>query len=223
MLLSLLLKEWLKLKRYFFVLLALNFGICLKIFFDIRQQMHSEHAEMVWYQAIHIHTVMYQDMRYLPLITGLVLAAAQFVPEMLGRRLRLSLHLPTSRGTMMFFSLLSGFLLYLLICTLSAVLIYLTLKTYFPIEVANASLSTAVPWLLAGLFAYFGGVAVLLEVVWSRRVFLFLVFAVLTIMMFSGVGYGWFSPALPWLIVLAPLALLSVFESGRRFQERGAR
>jgi hypothetical protein len=221
MLSSLLLKEWLKLKRYFIAALLLNIGICLKIFFDIRQQIYSEHSEMVWYQAIHIQTVLYQDIRYLPLITGLVLAAAQFVPEMMGRRLRLSLHLPGSREVMLFFSLFSGFLLFLMICGLDAVLIYLTLKMYFPVEVAVSSLPTMLPWILAGLLAYFGGVTVLLEMNWSRRIFLSLVFAVLISMLFSGSGYGWFIPALPWLILLAPLALLSVFESGRRFQERG--
>jgi len=221
MLPSLLLKEWLKLKRFFCAALLLNFGICLKIFFDIRQQMHSEHAEMVWYQAIHIHTVLYQDIRYLPMITGLVLAAAQFVPEMLGRRLRLSLHLPASRGYMLFSCLLSGLLLYLLICVQNSVIIYLTLQNYFPVEVANSSLPTMVPWLLAGLLAYLGGATVLLETDWPRRIFLLLIFSVLVTMLFSGIGYGWFTPAIPYLALLFPLAFFSVFESARRFQERG--
>ena len=192
-----------------------------RIFFDIRQQMHSEHAEMVWYQAIHIHTVLYQDIQYLPLMTGLVLAAAQFVPEMLGRRLRLSLHLPTGRDYMLFSCLLSGLLLYLLICVLDLVIINMTLQSYFPREVAASSLPTMLPWFLAGLLAYLGGVTVLLEIDWPRRIFLLLVFSVLATMLFSGIGYGWFSPALPFLILLFPLAMLSVFESGRRFQERG--
>ena len=221
MLPSLLLKEWLKLKRFFCAALLLNFGICLKIFFDIRQQMHSEHAEMVWYQAIHIHTVLYQDIRYLPLITGLVLAAAQFVPEMLGRRLRLSLHLPASRDFMLFSFLLSGLLLYLLICVQNTVIVYLTLQNYFPVEVANSSLPTMFPWLLAGLLGYLGGVTVLLETHWPRRIFLLLIFSVLITMLFSGIGYGWFTPAIPYLLLLFPMAFCSVFESARRFQERG--
>jgi len=221
MLSSLLLKEWVKLKRYFGAALLLNVGICLKIFFDIRHQMHSEHAEMVWYQTIHIHTVLYQDIRYLPLITGLVLAAAQFVPEMLGRRLRLSLHLPFRRDFMLSVCLLAGLLLFLLICVLDLVIITMTLQTYFPQEVADSSLPTIFPWILAGLISYLGGVTVLLEINWPRRIFLLLVFAVLVTMLFSGTGYGWFSPALPYLILLVPLALFSVFESGRRFQERG--
>lgn len=221
MLTSLLLKEWLKLKYYFAAVLLLNFGICLKIFFDIRQQMHSEHAEMVWYQAIHIHTILYQDIRYLPLIAGLVLAAAQFVPEMLGRRLRLSLHLPAGRDFMLFACLLSGLLLFLIICVLDLAIINMTLQKYFPSEVAASSLPTMLPWILAGLLAYFGGVTVLLEINWPRRIFLLLIFTVLVSMLFSGIGYGWFSPALPYLVLLIPLSLLSVFESGRRFQERG--
>lgn len=219
---SLLLKEWLKLKRYFIAVLLLNVAICLKIFFDIRRQMHSEHAEMVWYQAIHIHTVFYQDIRYLPLITGLLLATAQFVPEIQGRRLRLSLHLPTGRNFMLFSCLLSGVLLFLFICGINGAIIYLTLKEFFPVEVAVSSLPTMLPWLLAGLLAYLGCVTVLLEANWSRRIFLLLVFTVLVTMQFSGIGYGWFSPALQYLVVLIPPALLSVFESGRRFQERGA-
>lgn len=221
MLRSILLKEWLKLRWFFTAGLLLNLGFCLKIFFDIRQQMHAEHAEMVWYQAIHIHTVLYRDIRYLPLIAGLTLAAAQFVPEMLGRRMRLSLHLPTGRNFMLLSCLLSGLLLYIAIGGLDAVLIYLTLQKYFPVEVAASSLPTMAPWILAGLLAYLGSVTVLLETGWPRRIFLLLVFSVLVSMLFSGFGYGWFTPALPWLSWLAPLALLSVFESGRRFQQRG--
>ncbi len=50
--------------------------------------MNTEHAEMVWYQAVHLQTVFQYQMRHLPLLTGLALAAAQFVPELLGRRTR---------------------------------------------------------------------------------------------------------------------------------------
>ncbi|PHR26288.1 MAG: hypothetical protein COA36_12465 [Desulfotalea sp.] len=221
MLYSLLFKEWLKLKRYFAAVLLLNCGICLEIFFNIRQQMYAEHAEMVWYQAIHIHSLLYQDIRYVPLFTGLVLATAQFVPEMMGRRFRLSLHLPVSRSLMLFFSLLSGVMLYLIICGSTSLCIYLTLQKYFPIEVAQSSLSTMVSWVLAGLIAYFGCASVLLEQSWPRRVFLLLVFVTLVKMLYAGFGYGWLAPALPALVLLAPLAMFSVFDSARRFQDKG--
>ena len=83
-------------------------------------------------------------------------------------------------------------------------------------------LTGAVAGLLAGLLAYFGMTIVLLEGETRRRVFLALVFGVLAAMMFRGSGYDWFTPALPCLAWLVIPALLSVFEAGRRFQQRGA-
>lgn len=217
---SLLLKEWLKLKWFFITVMLLNLAVCINIFFDIRQQMQTEHAEMVWYQAIHIRTILYQDIRYLPLIAGLVLAAVQFIPEILDRRLRISLHLPIGRNRMLLLCLLTGILLYGGICIINIGLIYLTLHTYFPVEVANSSLSTMAPWLLAGLLSYCGTVTVLLETSWPRRIFLTLVFSTLITILFSGAGYGWFTTALKYIVWLAPLSLLCVFESGRRFQQQ---
>lgn len=218
---SLLLKEWLKIKRYFIAAMALNLAICLKIFFDIRQQIRAEHSEMVWYQAIHLHSVLYDNIQYLPLITALILAAAQFVPEMLGGRLRISFHLPMKRDVMLLYSILCGILLYLVVCTMNLLLITLTMRLYFPLEVAATVPSTMAPWILAGLIAYLGSITVLLEPVWPRRIFILLVFATLSAMLFAGTGYSWFAPALYLLVLLAPLSLLAVFESGRRFQEKG--
>lgn len=218
---SLLLKEWLKLRRYFIAALVLNFTICIKIFFDIRQQMRAEHSEMVWYQAIHLHSILYEDIQYLPLITGLILAAAQFIPEMLGERLRISLHLPIKRNVMLFYSILCGLLLYLTVCVMNLLLIKMTLQVYFPMEVAATVLTTMLPWILAGLIAYLGSITVLLEPAWPRKIFILLIFAVLATMLFSGIGYSWFIPALGWLILIAPLSLFTIFESGRRFQEEG--
>lgn len=75
---SLLLKEWLKLRWCFMAALVSNLGVCIKILLNIRYHMRIEHAEMVWYQAIYMHTVFYQPLCYLPLLTGLALAAAPF-------------------------------------------------------------------------------------------------------------------------------------------------
>ena len=219
---SLFLKEWLKLRWFFAALILLNVGLCVKIYLDIRTLLTVEHAEMVWYQAIHLHTVFHHDMRYMPLLTGLALAAAQFVPEIMGRRLRIALHLPIARDAMILVCLLAGLGHVLVVCVLDAALIYLTLYINFPGEVALAALVTAIPWFLAGIGAYLGGVVVLLETAWPRRLFLLFVFSVLVSVMFSGRGYGWLDPALPWLVGLMVPAFLSVFESARRFQRRGA-
>jgi hypothetical protein len=216
---SLLLKEWLKMKRFFVALILLNLGFCIKIFLDIRQQMHSEHAEMVWYQVIHIHTLLYQDIRYLPLVSGVILAISQFIPEINGRRMRISLHLPIDRNRMLLVCLAIGMLLFLSIAICDVGFIYCTLRLFFPLEVATSTFSTLAPWLIAGIFGYLGTVTILLESSLRRRIFLLLVFSTLITLCFNGFGYGWFTPALWYLGSLVPLMFFAVFESARRFQQ----
>ncbi len=219
---SILLKEWLKIRWFLAAALIVNLGFSIKIFLDIRSILSAEHAQMVWYQAVHLHTVFHHDMRYVPLLTGLTLAAAQFFPEILGRRMRIALHLPMARDGMMFFCLAFGLGVVGAIFLVDALFIHLTMRAYFPFEVAVSAVMTALPWFLAGVWGYLGAVAVLLETAWPRRVFFFLVFSVLIAMLYSGVGYGWLTPALPWLGALLLPAFLCVFESARRFQRGGA-
>lgn len=218
---SMVLKEGLKLRWAFLAALVVNSGFCLKILLDIRQQMAAEHAEMVWYQMIHLQTVAQDALRQLPLLTGLALAAAQFVPELLGRRMRISLHLPVSRDAMLLYGLIVGMVHVLAVSLLVAVLTAATMLLYYPAETAWAVLRTMLPWNLAGLLAYFAGASVLLDPAWPRRLFLVFVFGTLISGLLMGHGYDWFTPVLPWLIGLIPLALLGVFESGRRFQQGG--
>jgi hypothetical protein len=149
---SIWLKEWLKLRWVFLGSLLLALGFSIKVFLDIRQQMNTEHAQMVWYQAIHLQTVFHQQMCYLPLLIGLAMAVAQFVPEMLGRRIRISLHLPIVREVMVLFCLLTGLLHVLVVCILVAGLTQLTLNWFFPWEVAQFALLTMIPWISSSSF-----------------------------------------------------------------------
>ncbi len=220
---SILLKEWLKLRWSFTAALVVNLGVCIKIMLDIRQRMQIEHAEMVWYEAIHMHTLFYQPLRYLPLMTGLVLAAAQFAPEMLGRRMRIGLHLPVSRDAMLLVCLLVGLLHVAVVCLLDVAAVYAMTRMYFPAEVASAALYTMAPWCMAGVLAYLGSVTVLLEPAWPRRLFYAAVFAALVSVYCAGRGYGWFGAELHWFSLLLLPALLGTFEPCRRFQYGGVR
>jgi len=219
---SILLKEHLKLRWAFYAALAVSAGFCVQSFLDIRQRLGTEHAEMVWYQAIHLQTVFQHQMRHLPLLTGLALAAVQFVPELLGRRMRIALHLPVNREKMLAWCLLVGLGHVLVVFGLAAGLTHLTTTAYFPAEVARSTFLTMTPWYAAGLLGYLGTAAVLLETAWPRRLFLAFIFSVPAFMTLSGQGYNWVTPALPWLALILCPALLAVFESCRRFQQRGS-
>lgn len=219
---AILLKEWLKLRWALAATLTANLAVAAWILAGIRQQLRQEHAEMVWYQVMHIQTVPYLRLCFLPLATGLILAATQFVPEMLGRRLRLSLHLPLGRTRLLLTCLLLGMLFLLAAVLPGMLLVVLALRAYFPVEVAWSALQTMAPWLLAGLLAYLGGVAVLLEGRRRRRTLLALIFAILLSLYFGGSGYGWLVPLVPLLAALPPMALLTALECGRGFQEGAA-
>ena len=219
---SVLLKEWLKLKYFFTGVLVLNIGVCLKIYFEIRGLILSEHPEMIWYEAIHLHNIFFRDIMFFPLATGLILAAAQLVPEISRRRMRISLHLPLHRDLLLVLSVAAGLLFFLVAAGIPAVFIYFTMRAWFPYEISLTVFTTMGPWVLAGILGYLGGIAVLLEPLKTRKVFLAIVFSVIISVMYTGVGYGWLSPAMPYLAWLAPLFLLCVFSSGHRFQQRGA-
>ncbi|MFN2344038.1 MAG: hypothetical protein ABR542_11840, partial [Desulfonatronovibrio sp.] len=146
---SILLKEWLKLKYFFTGLLVLNIGVCLKIYFDIRGLIQSEHPEMIWYEAIHMHNVFFKDIMFFPLVTGLVLAASQLVPEISRRRMRISLHLPLHRDWLMLSSIVTGLFFFLIVAGISVVFIYFTIRAWFPYEVSMTVLTTMGPWILA--------------------------------------------------------------------------
>ena len=219
MIYSIFYKEWIKIRYFFLALVCLNGAVCLKIWVDIRQQLQAEHAEMIWYQVIHIKSLFYSDIRYIPLLSGICLAVVQFVPEILQKRMRLSLHLPVDRERLLAIFLALGLGLYAVLALLDTVVIWAVCRCYFPVEVALSSLTTIFPWHYAGFVGYLGMSLILLEPAWSRRVFVLLVFSGFISLLFSGSGYCRLNSALPWLMLLAPLFFLTVFQGGCRFQQ----
>ncbi|MEA3546079.1 MAG: hypothetical protein U9R66_00305 [Thermodesulfobacteriota bacterium] len=219
MIYSIFYKEWIKIRYFFLALVCLNGAVCLKIWVDIRQELQAEHAEMIWYQTIHIQSLFYSDIRYIPLLSGICLAVVQFVPEILQKRLRLSMHLPVDRERLLAIFLVLGLGLYTALALFDTAAIWAVSRFYFPVEVAVFSLTTLLPWHYAGFAAYLGVSLILLEPAWSRRVFVLLVFSGFISLLFSGSGYCRLNPALPWLMLLSPLFFLTVFQGACRFQQ----
>ena len=166
---SILYKEWLKILRYWVIALALNLAVLGYLLIHLRHLFTIEHAEMIWYQAFEIGTLHYTHIKYLSIITGVIVGSAQFIPEMIGHRFRLSLHLPMRPNALVLWSALIGLLAVAIIGVLNASLLYAVIGTFFPHEAAMSALLTAMPWLLAGLVAYVGTALVALEPQLSRK------------------------------------------------------
>ncbi len=162
-------KEWLKIRSYLLITFFLNLAVFSYLFISMRHLFVIEHAEMIWYQASEIGTLHYTSIKYLSIITGIIIGAAQFIPEMIGHRFRLSLHLPVEPNVLILLSVLIGFFAVALICILNAFFLYIITGIFFPHEAAISALLTAIPWLWAGLVAYFGVALTALEPHLSRK------------------------------------------------------
>jgi hypothetical protein len=160
-------KEWLKLRGWLGFILTghLLFGAWLVL--SVRHHFRIEHAEMLFYQANHIGRLFYDDLRYVPLLTGALLGAAQFLPELIRGRLRLSLHLPVGAPALVFGHLAVGLGALAAFLLLDMALLAATIGVFFPAAFVTSALLTAAPWMLAGVAAYLGAALVLLEP--SRR------------------------------------------------------
>ncbi len=218
---ALLLKEWLKIRWFYLGALAVNFGGCLFFYVELRSLLRLEHAEMIWYRAAQLDNVFFDDLRWLPLLAGVVLAAAQGVPERLGRRLRLMLHLPLPVNLLFLLWLLAGSAFYLVIGVTDLVLVVAAMYHFFPVDFVMPTVLTMLPWLLAGWFAYGVTLTFLLEPNRIRQIFLLAVGCLALPLFLAGSGYGYLAPALPWLAMLVPAILLGVFLAGHRCREKG--
>ena len=167
------LKEFLKLRWMWLTVLVLNGLLMAYIFVTTRQLFIMDHAEMVWYRVIQLGRIPYVSLRYAPVITGLLLGCIQYLPEMWGERLRLSLHLPISPHLLILSHLLVGLVALGLAIALDLVALVLIIAIYFPIETVVTALLTVLPWAMAGVAAYLGVTLGLLEPRYPLKLFNF--------------------------------------------------
>jgi hypothetical protein len=166
---SIVMKEWLKIRWYWFFALVLNLGVLAYLFVDLRHQFQVEHSEMIWYWSFELRRLLYTPIKYLPALTGVMLAVAQFGPEMVNGRFRLSLHLPIRNDLLVWSWVLFGAVMSGVLAVIDAIGLYLIVLQWFPHEAAVSAVLTAIPWFQAGWIAYFGATLVLLEPQPMRR------------------------------------------------------
>lgn len=217
---SLLRKEWVKLRIFWLVAFGLNLSVIIYVFAAMRRLFRLDHAEVVWYRVIHLGQAFYEPMTYVPLFTGLFLAAAQFLPEMRNQRFRISLHLPTPAYLIVLGHVLAGLALLLIILCADCALLWSVVMSHFPHEIAVRALLTVLPWCLAGITGYLGGALVLLEPVWKLRVFNGLIAAGIAAMLLRPAVPGAYAPILLPMTLLVLLFMPSVLLPAYRFRYR---
>ncbi|MDQ2079240.1 DUF4857 domain-containing protein [Xanthobacteraceae bacterium Astr-EGSB] len=212
------LKEWIKLRGR---LAAIVLGCAtFHVYFAmvLRRKFTLEHAEMVFYQVGRIGQNTIADFEYVPLVIGALLAFMQFAPEVARGHLRLSLHLPIATNRLILFHVAAGTAVLAVLFALNAAALAVIVGAWFPVEFVTSALSAAAPWMVAGIAAYFGGVAAMLEPHAIRRVAWLVVTAAVGALCHLSARPGAYHDAISGLVVLALLFVPAVPWVARRFR-----
>jgi hypothetical protein len=213
-------KEFLKIRWSWLTLAVLNGLLMGYIFVETRRLFTLDHAEMVWYRVLHLGQIHYGHLTYAPVVTGLLLGAVQYLPEMIGERLRLSLHLPVSPHRLILTHALVGLAAIALIAALDLAALALITARYFPIEAVATALWTALPWQIAGLAAYLGMTLGLLEPDYRLKLFNLAVAAGVAGLFLRAVEPGGYSFLLPALFIAVLLMVPAVLLPAYHFRYR---
>lgn len=220
MLRAIVLKEWLKIRWAWTAALLVHLVMLTYLLLALRHQFQTEHSEMIWYWAFELRRLLYTQIQYLPALTGVVIALAQFGPEMLGGRFRLSLHLPL-RGDLLVWSWVGfGAFMGALLALLDAVGLYWIVRLWFPHEAALSAVLTALPWLLGGWVAYFAVTLALLEPARARRLVYAGLGAAFLALLYQERGYQEYDRIMPTLVSAALLFLPAVILPAHRYRHR---
>ena len=215
-------KEILKIRWPWLTLLILNGMLMAYIYVETRHGFALDHAEIVWYRVMHLNRMYYTPMKVAPLLTGVLLAVIQYLPEMAAERLRLSLHLPVPPHRLILAHVMVGLTAAVLIIFLDMTTLALIMARFFPIEAVGTALWTALPWCLAGLAAYLGTTLGLLEPDYRLKVFNLAVAAGVAGFFLQPAVPGGYRPVLPVLVAALFLLVPAVLLPAYRFRYRRA-
>lgn len=170
MLQSIFYKEWIKSRRVVYLCLLVSVAFVLYTQIRIGRAIELQGEAHIWLVMLIKDVVFVEILKYVPLAIGLLMALAQFVPEMQQKRLKLTLHLPFSQKRVMAAIVLFGLGTLLLIFAINYLWLWLWLNAHFAPAFVSHMLLTTVPWYLAGVAGYAFAAWICVEPTWKYRV-----------------------------------------------------
>ncbi|MBW2187864.1 MAG: DUF4857 domain-containing protein [Deltaproteobacteria bacterium] len=179
-------KEWLKLR---WATLALcTIAVCSAIYFWFNLDFTFKSIEpesMMWYRFAQLEDKPYARLAPLFLLSAFVIAAAQFLPEIIRNRVRILTHLPCKLRTIVGHHLFAGSLSILTISSVMTLAIVGIISQYYPNEIVLISAKDCFFWTLLALALYLGLSAAILERNLWRKSFKLLLPVLLSLLYFK--------------------------------------
>lgn len=220
MLQALFYKEWCKTKRIIYILALLFAGIVIYTFIDTDQIFRISGATSVWSNTImKSMSIVPQTLMWIPTIAGLLLACSQFIPEMIEKRFKLTLHLPMSENKIVFISLLYGIIVLLLLYVITFIALIIGSNIYYPSEIVHLMICQIAPWFVAGIAVYILSTWVILEPTWKQRIFNILISLCSLSLLYIDARPGAYDYFMPYIVITTLISLSFAFYSAARFKD----
>ncbi|HUW92033.1 MAG TPA: hypothetical protein VMV74_02630 [Bacteroidales bacterium] len=216
---SILYKEWIKIRLIVMIALGLSLLALINIFLKVRHDILFVDAANYWYSFLFRGYTFFGILKFLPFAIGLSVAVAQYFPETVNKRIKLTFHLPVSENGVLI--KMHGFGAGILLALFAVIYVVFISGSamFFPHNIIEASLLTLTPWFLGGLATYFLVALILLEPIWIYRGLYTIVAAGFITIFFASSSIGAYKQVL-WPLVLITLSLSCVvLFSGYRFRK----
>lgn len=191
------------------------------LFLALKHSLEFTGPRNIWSSILFQGFQFYKLLKYIPLTGGAIVAAAQYLPEIASKRLKLTFHLPLRENNVLL--VMQAFGTFGLVISFSVLLGFFagfSLK-YFPVQMVSDSAVTILPWFLAGFSAYFLVSLIILEPSWFFRFCYSLIGISLLAIHFLPAGTAAYGPANPGLSVLSLLLSVGLLFPAYRFRKGG--
>jgi hypothetical protein len=218
---SVIYKEWLKIKWVTLLFAIIGIFSVGNIFLKVQHDITFNGANNYIYNILFMgyQYFVYSFFRFVPAIGALVIAIAQYFPETVNKRIKLTFHLPLNENKVLIMMMAFG-TISLLATFLSIFLLFIGLSViYFPAEIVITAAISVLPWFLAGFTIYYMAALIILEPVWKFRFLYLIVAAAFIPVYYEPAASGAYAPAILILIVLTALLSISLLFSGYRFRK----
>lgn len=216
---SVIYKEWLK-TRWFIILFAiLGLSAVAYIFLIVQRDFKFNDANNYWYSILFMGVRYFGYIKFVPIIGALAISVAQYFPETVSKRIKLSFHLPINENRILLMMMLYGTTCLLVCYILQLALFYVFSVIYFPSDIILPALATLTPWFLSGFATYYLAALIVLEPVWKYRFFYLVVAAAFIPLYFQSSVVGGYAPVNLRLALLVVITSISLLFSGYRFRK----
>lgn len=217
---SMIYKEWLKTRTAIACLMLMLIGFTSYDFLALAKNASLQGYGFLWSYAVGKYSILVDNLIYLPVICGLALAAAQFIPETYRKCLKLTLHLPMSQLRTVSIMQGYGLVVLLVFFIIQAASLGIFLGHYLVADIVWRILFSLLTWYCAGLCAYIWAGAIILEPAWRMRIFeTVLMLALLSTFYLSSQMMGYSCGILPLATVTMLAAFPLIHYSVRRFKD----